>query len=63
MPLLSVGSPISVGPMFTYILHFDLQWDKFLKLGDVPEVPAAMVNKIIRSQKPAQCAQLIYTVS
>ena len=63
MPFLSVCPPISVGPMFTYILHFDLQWDKFLKLGDVPEVPPAMVKKIIKSQKPGQCAQLIYTVS
>ena len=63
MPLLSVCSPISVGPMFTYILHFDLQWGDFLKLGDVPEFTADMVNKIITSQEPGQCAQLIYTVS
>ena len=63
MPLLSVCSPISVGPMFAYILYFDLQWDEFLKLGDDPKITADMVNKIITSQKPGQCAQLIYTVS
>ena len=63
MPLLSVCSPICIGHMFSYILYFDLQWDDFLKLGDVPEITADMVNKIIKSQKPGQCAQLIYTVS
>ena len=63
MPLLSVCSPICIGHMFTYILYFDLQWDDFLKLGNVPEITAVMVNKIIMSQKPGQCAQLIYTVS
>ena len=49
--------------MFTYILYFDLQWDEFLKLGDVSDITADMVNKRIMSQKPGQCAQLIYTVS
>ena len=63
MPLLYVCSSIS--HMFAYILYFDLQWDDFLKLGNVPEITAGgwMVNKIIKSQKPGQCAQLIYTVS
>ena len=63
MVFLSVCSPIRICHMFTYILYFDLQWDEFLKLGDVPEFTADMVNKKITSQKPGQCAQLIYTVS
>ena len=38
-----------------------MQWDQFLKLGD--NIDSKVVEDIISSQHPRDCASLIYTVS
>ena len=48
------------GDLVDWCLHF-LQWEEFLKLGD--EIETSAVEEKIESQKPDQCAVLIYTVS